>query len=205
MTEKIETNSKAPKFKVNDRVRITKYKKIFSKNYIENWSREIFIIDSDLQTNPWTYKIKDLNGGKIIESFNEFFLNKLQMSYYPEPDSHIRDKVKAVLDLSNYATKKELDHATGVDRSDLAAKKNFIALKAEVEKLDIVKLINVIISLNNLKTKVDHLYVDKLKTVPVDLKKLKDVVDNEVVKNTKFNTLKTKVSNLEKKIPDQLL
>ena len=28
------------------------------------------------------------------------------MSYYPEPDSHIRDKVKVVLDLSNYATKK---------------------------------------------------------------------------------------------------
>ena len=30
------------------------------------------------------------------------------MSYYPEPDSHIRDKVKVVLDLSNYATKKNL-------------------------------------------------------------------------------------------------
>ena len=29
------------------------------------------------------------------------------MSYYAEPDSHIRDKVKVVLDLSNYATKKE--------------------------------------------------------------------------------------------------
>ena len=28
------------------------------------------------------------------------------MSYYPEPDSHIRDKVKVVLDLSNYAAKK---------------------------------------------------------------------------------------------------
>ena len=28
------------------------------------------------------------------------------MSYYPDPDSHIRDKVKVVLDLSNYATKK---------------------------------------------------------------------------------------------------
>ena len=28
------------------------------------------------------------------------------MSYYPEPDSHIRDKVKVVSDLSNYATKK---------------------------------------------------------------------------------------------------
>ena len=28
------------------------------------------------------------------------------MSYYPEPDSHIRDKMKVVLDLSNYAIKK---------------------------------------------------------------------------------------------------
>ena len=46
LTEKIETNPKSPKFKVNDRVRITKYKNIFSKGYTENWSREIFIIDS---------------------------------------------------------------------------------------------------------------------------------------------------------------
>ena len=28
------------------------------------------------------------------------------MSYYPDPDRHIRDKVKAVLDLTNCATKK---------------------------------------------------------------------------------------------------
>ena len=27
------------------------------------------------------------------------------MSYYPEPASHIRDKVKIVLELSNYAAK----------------------------------------------------------------------------------------------------
>ena len=37
------------------------------------------------------------------------------MSYYPEPDSHITDKVKVLLNLSNYATKKELEHATGID------------------------------------------------------------------------------------------
>ena len=59
---------------------------------------------------------------------------------------------------------------------------------------------NVPTSLNNLKTKVDDLDVGKLKTVPVDLKKVSDVVDNEVVK--KFNTLKTKINNLEKRIPD---
>ena len=28
------------------------------------------------------------------------------MGYYPEPESHIRDKVKIVLDSPNYATKK---------------------------------------------------------------------------------------------------
>ena len=46
------------------------------------------------------------------------------MIYCPKPDSPIRDKVKVVLALSNYATKKELDHATGIDTSDLAAKKD---------------------------------------------------------------------------------
>ena len=69
MTKNIEINSKASKFNVNDRVRITKYNNIFSKDYTENWSREIFIIDSVLKTNPWTYKIKDLNGEKLIGSF----------------------------------------------------------------------------------------------------------------------------------------
>ena len=54
-------------------------------------------------------------------------------------------------------------------------------------------------SLNNLKTKVDDLDVTKLKTVPVDFKKISGEVDNEVIKNTKLNTLKT---NLEKKIVD---
>ena len=68
-TENIESNFKAPKFKLNDRVRTTKYKNIFSKGYTEKWSREIFIIDSALKTNPWTYKVKDLDREKIIGSF----------------------------------------------------------------------------------------------------------------------------------------
>ena len=70
-------------------------------------------------------------------------------------------------------------------------------MKAEVDKLDINKLTNVPTSLNNLKTKIDDVDVGKLKTVSVDLKKLSDIVDNEVVKNTKFNTLKAKVNNLD--------
>ena len=75
-------------------------------------------------------------------------------------------------------------------------------MKAEVDKLNINNFVNFPNSLNNSKTKVDDLDVGKLKTVPVDLKNLSDAVDNEVVKNTKFNTSKTKVNNLYKKVPD---
>ena len=127
------------------------------------------------------------------------------MSYDPDGDSYIRDKVKVILDLSNYGTKEELDHATGIDTSDLAAKKDFIALKAEVVKLDINKLTKVPTSLNNLEIKTDYLGIGRLKLLPVVLKKLSDVVDNEVVKNTKFNGLTTKVNKLEKIFLMQLL
>ena len=95
-------------------------------------------------------------------------LSKLQMIYYL-PGSHIRHKVKVVLDLTNYATKK-LKDATGVDTSNLAVKSDFIALKADFVKLDINKLVNVPTSLNNLKAKVYDLVVGKLRTVSVDLK-----------------------------------
>ena len=56
---------------MNDRRRITKYKYIVSKAYIENWSKEIFIIDSVLTTNLWTCRIKHLDGEKMIENFYE--------------------------------------------------------------------------------------------------------------------------------------
>ena len=71
MTEKIETTPKVPTFKVNDRFRINKSKNIFSKDYTEYWSREIFIIGSVLKVNPWTYKINDLNRPKSIGRFYE--------------------------------------------------------------------------------------------------------------------------------------
>ena len=50
--------------------------------------------------------------------------------------------------MSIYATKKELDRARGTDTCDLAAEKDFMALNAEVNKLDINKLVNVPTSFN---------------------------------------------------------
>ena len=67
-------------------------------------------------------------------------------------------------------------------------------MKAEVDNLDINKLVNVLTSLNNLKIKVDDLDVDKLKAVPTNSKKLSDAVKNEVVTDTKFNTLEMEIN-----------
>ena len=64
LTEEIELTHKSLEFKIGDRVRINKYNNIFSKVYTENWSREIFVINSVPTTNPWAYKINDLNGKK---------------------------------------------------------------------------------------------------------------------------------------------
>ena len=54
LSREIERNPKTPKFKVGDRVRISKYNSFFSKGDTENWSKEIFVIDSVLRNNTWT-------------------------------------------------------------------------------------------------------------------------------------------------------
>ena len=69
-------NKKGPKFKVGDHVRIPKYKNIFAKGYVPNWSEEVFIVNKIKNTVPWTYTISDLNGEQIIGSFYEKELQK---------------------------------------------------------------------------------------------------------------------------------
>ena len=62
-------------------------------------------------------------------------------------------------------------------------------------------MVKILTGLNNLNEKVDDLDVGKLKNVPKDFKNVSYVVDQKVDKNTKLNTLNTKVNYLEKKIP----
>ena len=66
-----ENKIKKPKFKVGDRVRISKKKSTFEKGYTTRWTREIFVIEQVLNTNPVTYKINDLKGEEIKGSFYE--------------------------------------------------------------------------------------------------------------------------------------
>ena len=98
----------------------------------------------------------------------------MSSQYYP-PYKSSSNNIKVELDLSNYATKIDINDITHVDVSGFASKTNLAALKSEVDKIE----------------------ADKLKTVPVDLAKLSNVVKNEVVKKTDYNA---KVTTLENKI-----
>ena len=71
----MEQSSSKPKFKIGDKVRISKYKrKVFDKGYTPNWSEEVFTVDKIQYTNPITYKLKDLRGEDIQGSFYELEL-----------------------------------------------------------------------------------------------------------------------------------
>ena len=73
---KKEVNDKNPKFKVGNRVRISKHKNIFAKGYMPNWSEEVFISSKIKNTVPQTYVINDLNGEEITGTFYEKELQK---------------------------------------------------------------------------------------------------------------------------------
>ena len=96
------------------------------------------------------------------------------MSYYP-PHKSSSNNIKVELDLTNYATKTDLNNITHVDTSSFPSKTNLAALKTEVDKIDI----------------------DKLKTAPADLAKLTNAVENDLVKKTVYNT---KVTSIEGQI-----
>ena len=71
-----EINNKDNKFKVGDHVRISKYKNIFTKGYMPNWSEEVFVIKKVKDTVPWTYVINDLNDEEITGTFYQKELQK---------------------------------------------------------------------------------------------------------------------------------
>ena len=74
-----EHNEKDSRFKVGDRVRISKFKNIFAKGYIPNWSKKIFIVDKINDTVLYRYNLKDLNREEIIGSFYDRELQKTKL------------------------------------------------------------------------------------------------------------------------------
>ena len=108
------------------------------------------------------------------------------MSQYFPPHNNSSENIKVELDLSNYATKKDINDITHVDVSGFASKTNLAELKSEVDKID----------------------TDKLKTAPTDLAKLTNAVENDLVKktvcNTKVTSIETQIAGLTKNTVDNL-
>ena len=133
------------------------------------------------------------------------------MNYYPETDSHIKDEVKVVLDLSNYATKKELECATGVDTSGLAAK-NILLIVLNAKNSQVKNKIPVV---GNLVKKTDYnteileiegKYItnfdfNKFTKEILDVRiKQKELVDKSYISNlVKIFDLKYKTCNISNK------
>ena len=194
-----EHNEKDSKFKVGDRVRISRYKNIFAKGYAPNWSSEIFIVNKKNDTVPYTYNLKDLNDEEIIGSFYDL-----------------------ELDLTNCATKKDLKNITHVDVSSFASKTNLAALKTEVDKIDADKLKTVPTDLAKLTNAIENDvvkrtdYNTKVTSIEAqiagltkntvdnlaDITKLKATDTNSFVTRTKFsadtNALDDKINSVEK-------
>ena len=74
------------------------------------------------------------------------------------------------LDLTNYATKADLDNITHVDTSSFALKTNLTSLSNEVDKLDI----------------------PKITTVPTDLSKLTNEVQKDFIIKNRFYSIRKK-------------
>ena len=79
----METSKEKPKFKIGDKVRISKYKRnVFDKGYTPNWTEEVFTVDKIQYTYPITYRIKDLRGEDIQGSLYEPELLKAKQDIF---------------------------------------------------------------------------------------------------------------------------
>lgn len=74
-----KTSIKEPKFKINDIVRISIAKGIFTKGYTQSWTEELFKIIKVKNTVPWTYEIADLKGQKMKGTYYEKELQKTKL------------------------------------------------------------------------------------------------------------------------------
>ena len=68
------------KFKIGDKVRLSKLRRIFKKGYLPKWTDEYFAVIDQIATNPPVYKIIDLNGEILDGAFYKQELQKIEIS-----------------------------------------------------------------------------------------------------------------------------
>ena len=113
--EHLERRDIKPNFSIGDKVRITKKKKTFEKGYTTRWTEEIFTIAEVKRTSPVTYKIADLNGEEIKDSFYEPELQKTSQQLFRIEKVIKRGKKKSLVKWKGYSD----DFNSWVDNKDI--------------------------------------------------------------------------------------
>ena len=84
-----------------------------------------------------------LNGKAMIIFLTVELIKKIslyRMSYFLEPYTRSKKKIKVELEFSNYARKSDLKNAAGVDTLKFAKRVDLSSLKSYIVKLDIDKV-----------------------------------------------------------------
>lgn len=74
--QRYAAKDKKHRYRVGDKVRISKYKKVFDKGYLPNWTNEIFTVHSVEPTIPVTYTLKDYRNNILKGKFYEYEVRK---------------------------------------------------------------------------------------------------------------------------------
>jgi hypothetical protein len=75
--ENLEKTFGKQKFKVGESERISKFKSIFSKGYLPNFTEEVFKIKQIIFTKPIVYKLEDYQNEPIDGYFYEYKIEKV--------------------------------------------------------------------------------------------------------------------------------
>ena len=90
-----------PKYRVGDRVRISKAKRHFEKGYMANWTEELFTIVDVHRSDPPVYRLVDWHGDSLDGTFYEPELQKVIVSadktYRVEAELRRRNNGREVL------------------------------------------------------------------------------------------------------------
>lgn len=114
---KINPRHRVPKYKIDDLVRISKYKGAFSRGFTPNWSTELFSIAKVQETDPVTYKLKDAESNPISGAFYQLELQKTEY-----PDTYLIEKILKRRGNQVYVKWLGINEKSWVNKSDLLPK-----------------------------------------------------------------------------------
>jgi len=80
-----------PNYKIGDGVRISKYKTIFDKGYLPNFTEEVFKVKQIIYTKPFVYQLEDYQG----EVIDGYFYGE-ELSHVPNPEEIVY-KIEKIL------------------------------------------------------------------------------------------------------------